>query len=63
LHAYFIPRKTTESYINILEDLLLIHKLPIFVRKAKRELINNSKIYFFDAGVYNALRPRGEKKE
>ena len=54
-----VNRKTTESYINILEDLLLIHKLPVFARKAKRELINNSKIYFFDAGIYNALRPRG----
>ena len=38
---------------------MLIHKLPVFARKAKRELINNSKIYFFDAGIYNALRPRG----
>jgi len=54
-----VNRKTTENYICILEDLLLIHKLPVFTKKAKRELINNNKLYFFDAGVYNSLRPKG----
>ncbi len=54
-----VNRKTTENYINILEDLLLLHKIPVFTKKAKRELINNHKIYLFDAGVYQALRPKG----
>ncbi len=54
-----VNRKTTENYISILEDLLLIHKLPVFTKKAKRALVNNHKIYLFDAGIYNALRPRG----
>lgn len=54
-----VNRKTVENYIQILEDLLLGYKLPIFTKKAKRELIKSSKFYFFDTGVYNALRPRG----
>ncbi len=53
-----VNRKTTENYINILEDLLLLHRIPIFSKKSKRELINSDKIYLFDAGVYRALRPK-----
>jgi len=60
-----VKRKTVESYINILEDLLLIYKLPVFTKRAKRELVNNHKVYLFDSGIYNALRPKGllDKRE
>lgn len=60
-----VKRKTVESYINILEDLLLIYKLPVFTKRAKRDLVNNHKVYLFDAGIYNALRPKGllDKRE
>lgn len=53
-----IARKTVDSYLMILEDLLLSFRLDIFRRKAKRALSDHSKFYFFDAGVYTSLRPQ-----
>lgn len=54
-----VSSKTVENYVSILEDLLLGFTLPIFTKKAKRILSVHSKFYFFDAGVYQAIRPRG----
>jgi predicted AAA+ superfamily ATPase len=54
-----IERKVVEGYIKILEDILLAFKIPIFTKKAKRVLISHPKFYFFDAGVFRALRPKG----
>lgn len=54
-----IKRKTTESYLNILEDLLLAYRVPVFTRRAKRAAITKPKLYFFDAGVFRSLRPTG----
>jgi len=34
-------------------------RLPAFRRRAKRKLITHPKFYFFDAGVFQVLRPRG----
>src|SRR5690606_13095515 len=48
-----------DNYLQILEDLLLAFTLPVFSRRAKRRLIAHSKFYFFDVGVFRALRPRG----
>lgn len=53
-----IARKTIDSYLMILEDLLLSFQLQIFRRKAKRALAAHSKFYFFDAGVYHSIRPK-----
>lgn len=52
-----IARKTVESYLLILEDLLLSFRLETFRRKAKRALSEHSKFYYFDAGVFASLRP------
>jgi uncharacterized protein len=52
-------RNTVESYITILEDLLLAVRLPVFRRKAKRATAVHSKFYFFDCGVFKAVRPAG----
>lgn len=52
-------RKSVENYLSILEDLLLAYQLPIFNKRAKRELISHTKFYLFDSGVYHALRPKG----
>jgi len=52
-------RKTIENYVSILEDLLLAYQIPIFNKRAKRELIAHTKFYLFDSGVYHALRPKG----
>jgi predicted AAA+ superfamily ATPase len=54
-----ISRKTVESHFELLEDLLLGLRLPVFTRRARRKLAGHPKFFFFDAGVYRALRPRG----
>lgn len=54
-----IPRKRAESYLAILEDLLLGFRLPVFQRRAQRQLVQHQKFYIFDAGVFRSLRPRG----
>jgi len=54
-----VGRKTVENHFDLLEDLLLAIRLPVFQRRAKRRVTAHPKLYFFDAGVYRALRPRG----
>lgn len=54
-----VSRKTVEGYIQILEDLLLGYKLPVFTRHAKRLLASHPKFYFFDVGLFRANRPSG----
>jgi len=54
-----VERKVVEGYLHILEDLLLSFRLPVFTRRAKRSTTQHPKFYFFDAGVFNVLRPSG----
>ncbi len=54
-----IERKVVEGYIGILEDLLLAFRIPVFSRRAKRAVASHPKFYFFDAGIFNILRPSG----
>ena len=54
-----IPRKRAESYLFILEDLLISFQLPVFQKRAKRQLVQHHKFFYFDVGVYRSLRPRG----
>ncbi len=54
-----ISRAAAENYFSILEDLLTAVTLPVFSRHAKRKLITQRKFYFFDAGVFRAIRPVG----
>lgn len=54
-----VSRKTVEGYLEILEDLLLGFRLPVFGRRAKRALASHPKFYFFDPGVFRANRPAG----
>lgn len=54
-----IPRKTVENYFQILEDLLIGVRLSCFTRRAKRKVIAHPKFFYFDAGVFQALRPKG----
>jgi predicted AAA+ superfamily ATPase len=54
-----LARKTVEGYFDLLDDLLLAVRLPVFTRRAKRPMTAHAKFFFFDAGVYRALRPRG----
>jgi predicted AAA+ superfamily ATPase len=54
-----IERKTAAGYVEVIEDLLLGFRLPIFSRRAKRRTAAHPKFYFFDAGVFRTLRPKG----
>jgi len=54
-----IERKTAAGYVEIIEDLLLGFRVPVFTRRAKRQTAAHQKFYFFDAGVFRTLRPKG----
>lgn len=54
-----VKRATVDNYLQILEDLFLAFSLPVFSRRAKRKVVAHPKFYFFDVGIYKALRPRG----
>lgn len=54
-----VKRKTVESYINILEDLLLVFQLTPFAKRAQRAIVSHPKFYLFDPGVFRTLRPKG----
>lgn len=54
-----ISRTTVEGHLDVLEDLYLGWRLPIFRRRAKRALAVHPKFYFFDTGIYRANRPAG----
>ena len=54
-----VERKVVNAYVNILEDLLLAFRLPVFRKRAKRATVAHEKMYLFDAGVFRSLRPKG----
>jgi len=54
-----VSAKVVEDYFSILEDLLIAVRLPVFTKRAKRRMIAHPKFYYFDAGVFQAIRPRG----
>lgn len=54
-----VKRKTVENYLGILEDLLLSFKVPVFSKRAVRDVSAHPKFYLFDTGLYQSLRPRG----
>ncbi|MGE3165458.1 MAG: ATP-binding protein [Planctomycetota bacterium] len=54
-----VSGKTVRSYVEILEDLLIAFRVPVFARRAKRHLTAHPKFYWFDTGVYDVMRRRG----
>lgn len=52
-----LSSQSINNYFELLSDLLLAHRLPIFNKRAKRKTVLHPKFYFFDTGVYNILRP------
>lgn len=54
-----VERKTVEGYLSILEDLLLAFRLPMFTKRARRNLSSHPKFYYFDSGVFRSVRPAG----
>ena len=54
-----VSRNTVQGYTEVLEDLLLGFRIPVFTRRARRLLAQHPKFYFFDAGVFRSVRPTG----
>jgi uncharacterized protein len=54
-----VKRRTVDGYLEVLEDLLLGFRLEVFTRRSRRETSAHPKFYYFDAGVFRSLRPRG----
>lgn len=52
-------RQTVSGFFEILDDLLIAMRLPVFTKRAKRDVITHPKFYYFDVGVFNILRPKG----
>ncbi len=52
-----IPKETIRRYVTLLEDTLLMFRLPAYAprRKISRRLTQRDKFLFFDVGVRNAL--------
>ncbi|HXF29377.1 MAG TPA: DUF4143 domain-containing protein, partial [Chlamydiales bacterium] len=54
-----VSRTTVDTYLQIIQDLLLGFLLPVFTRRAQRALSTHPKFYLFDSGVFCSLRPTG----
>jgi len=54
-----VERKTVAAYVDVLEDLLLSFRVPVFTRRAKRATSAHPKLFLFDAGVFRSIRPKG----
>lgn len=52
-------RGIVTGYIDVLEDLLLAYRLPVFAKRAKRKTASHPKFFFFDTGLYRRLRLQG----
>lgn len=46
---------TVISYIDLLEKVFVIYRMPGFSKNLRKEITKNKKIYFFDVGVRNAI--------
>ena len=51
--------RTATGYLEVLEDLLLAFRLPVFRKRAERRLAAHPKFFYCDSGVFRALRPKG----
>ena len=52
-------RPTVQGHLEILEDLLLAFRVPVFTKRARRRLASHPRFFFFDCGLYRALRRSG----
>lgn len=53
-----VKQKTVEGYFDLLEDMLIAYRIPVFTKRAKRKLVSHPKFYFFDTGIYRAIKPK-----
>lgn len=47
--------KTAQAYFQILEDTLIVTRIPGWSTSVKKQLLQAPKFYFFDCGVLNAI--------
>ncbi len=50
-----LSRQTVERYLDLLEKVFVIFRVGGFSRNLRKEVVKNSRYYFFDNGVRNAL--------
>jgi len=50
-----IDGKTVARYISLLEQAFIVFRLPSYGRNLRNELKSSQKIYFYDAGIRNAV--------
>lgn len=54
-----VHRKAVEGFLDVLEDLLIAFRVPVFSKRAARATVAHPKFYYFDTGVFRSLRPTG----
>jgi len=50
-----MSKNTIEKYLDILSKVFVIYKLTGFSRNLRKEIVKNSKWYFYDNGIRNAI--------
>lgn len=50
-----ISKNTVERYLELLEKVFVVFKLPGFSRNLRKEISKNARYYFYDTGIRNAL--------
>ena len=50
-----ISKNTVEKYLDLLSKVFILHKVEGFSRNLKKEITKNSRWYFFDNGIRNAV--------
>ena len=50
-----INRQSAIRFFEVLEDTLLVHRVPPFAKSERRRLIQHPRFYFFDTGVLNGV--------
>ncbi len=50
-----LSRNTIEKYLDLLSKVFIIHRVGGFSRNLRKEITKNSKWYFYDNGIRNAL--------
>lgn len=50
-----ISKNTVEKYLDLLSKVFILHKVGGFSRNLRKEIIKNSRWYFLDNGIRNAI--------
>ena len=53
--ALSLTQPTVKSYIDLLENLMLVRRLPPFFKNTKKRLVKAPKVYVRDSGLLHAL--------